>query len=330
MRLTKRNHSNPCFWTALWNRSYLDNVVSASPKILPARRQIVYSLNVRADKIIETIVDDVHVDKDIGIAEVTPQAMKQFCKRHFPKEYDRFIKDMENHPETLCMPIEQVLNALEETPAYETLLSVAAKERIDSRDEIAHLSAFLTFQHFRSHALLRSTLERVNAAGMEAFEYFWLLKQIMGNTDSLFLFVEPLATSQWILYRMPDHTFPLPDTPVLIRRTNVMIALSPRLLAEIRLDRRVPNGSWVMKTGISRKKLKEYRQRAIGNTFKELIVSNRSILEEWQASGHFRRQVKLVGSERSYSALLEHALQRSLSPVPAVLSQGVCKPFEED
>src|SRR5262249_7752508 len=149
------------------------------------------------------------------------------------------------------------------------------------RDEIAYLSAFITFQHSRSHALLRSTLERTRAAGMEPFEYFWLFKQIMGHPDALFMFIEPLATSHWIVYRTPDHTFPLPDTPVLIRPTSVMIALSPRLLAEIRLDTHRPEGSWIIKSEISKAKLEEYRHRAIRSTFKELIFADRGLLEEW-------------------------------------------------
>jgi hypothetical protein len=321
MRLTKRNHSNPCFWTALWNRNYLDNITSESPEVLPARKQTVYSLNVRADMIIERTVESVHVDKGIGIAKVTPAAMKKFCRKYSPGEYDSFIKYMESHPETLLLPLEQLLDGWEKTPAYKTLLSVVAKESIDTWDDIAYLAAFVTLQHTRSHAVLRSTLEHINAAGMEAFEYFWLLKHTMSNAESLFRFIWPLAKSQWLLYRTTNHTFPLPDTPVLIRPKSVMVALSPRLLAEIRLDRCVPNGSCTVKSGIPKRKLNEYRQRAIGSTFKELILSDRNVLEEWQASKCFQRQVNLVRSERSYSALLEHALQRSLYPDPAMLTR---------
>jgi len=160
MNLTNRNHSNPCFWTAFWNRTYLANAIAGSPVSLRAREQTVFSLNVRADKILETSVDDVHFDKGIGIAEITPDAMKRFCKRFFPEKYDTFVKNMEGHPETLLMPFEQVLDSLEKSPAYQTLLAVATKENIENRDEIAYLSAFVTFQHLRSHALLRSTLER--------------------------------------------------------------------------------------------------------------------------------------------------------------------------
>ena len=316
MKLTKRNHSNPCFWTAIWNRNYLDNIASEQPKELRARKQPIYSLNVRADKIIKTTVEDVHVDKGIGIVEVTPAAMKQFYRKYSPGEYNSFINYMEGHPETLLLPLEQLLDGWEKTPAYKTLLSVVAKESIDTWDDISYLAAFVMLQHTRSHAVLRSALERINATGMEAFEYFWLLKHIMSNTKSLFSFIWPLAKSQWLLYRTTDHTFPLPDTPVLIRPMSVMIALSPRLLAEIRLDMYMPNGSCTVKSGIPKRKLNEYRQRAIGSTFKELIFSDRNVLEEWQASKYFRRQVNLVRSERSYSVLLEHALQRSLYPNP--------------
>lgn len=319
MKLTNRNHSNPCFWTVLWNRDYLDNVISGSPVNLRAREQTVYSLNVRADKIVETSVDNVHVDKGIGVAEMEPDAMKQFCKRYFPEKYDTFVKEMERHPKTLLMPFEQVLDSLEKSPAYEKLLAVVAKENIENRDEIAYLSAFIMFQHSRSHALLRSTLERTKAVGMEAFEYFWLFRRIMGNPDALFMFMEPLATSQWLIYRTADHAFPLPDTPVLIRPTSVIVSLSPRLLAEIRLDTHRPEGCWVVKSDIPKGKLGEYRRRAISSTFKELIFGNRSVLEEWQATPEFRRQVKLVRDVRSYSSLLEHALQRPLYPDSSVL-----------
>ncbi len=319
MNLTNRNHSNPCFWSALWNRSYLANAISGSPISLRAREQTVFSLNVRADKILETSVEDVHFDKGIGVGKITPDAMRRFCKRFFPEKYDTFVKDMEGHPETLMMPFEQVLDSLEKSPAYQTLLAVATKENIENREQIAHLSAFVTFQYLRSHALLRSALERTSAVGMEAFEYFWLFKQTMGHPDALFMFVEPLATSQWLVYRTADHAFPLPDTPVLIRPTSVMVPLSPRLLAEIRLDTRRPEGCWIVKSGIPKAKLREYRRRAISSTFKELIFDDRGILEEWQATPEFRRQVKLVGGARSYSLLLEQALQGTLLVNRAVL-----------
>ncbi len=281
---------------------------------------MVYSLNVRADKILETCVEDVHYDKGIGIAKITPDAMKRFCKRFFPQKYDTFVKEVESHPETLLMPFEQVLDSLEKTPAYQTLVAVAAKETIESRDELVHLSAFITFQHSRSHGLLRSTLERTRAAGMEPFEYFWVFEQLMRHPESLFIFVEPLITSQWVVYRTADHAFPLPDTPVLIRPASVMVALSPRLLAEIRLDTYRPDASWIIKSGIPNSKFREYRRRAIGSTFKELIFADRALLEEWQATPEFRRQVKLVRNAGSYSSLLQNALQRSLSPDPAVLT----------
>lgn len=310
--LTKRNHFNPCFWTAFWNLDYFAMTTGGLPCSLKARDQVVYSLNVRADKVIQSIVDKVHFENDLGIAEITPEAMKDFYKRHFPTKYETFAEDMKNHPETLIMDLEQILISLEGTPAYKSLISVITKGTIDHPAEISHLSSFIVFQHFRSHAVLRATLERFKAAKIERFEYYWLLKQAMGNTDFLFARMEPLATSHWIVYRTENHSFPLPDTPVLMAPQNIMIALSPRMLLEI--DRSVyrPEGSWVIKDGISRGKANEYQRRAIANTYKEVIFHDPAVLEKWRDTEDFKRRVQLSRNACNYSEMIEKTLAQSV------------------
>jgi len=256
-------------------------------------------------------VNTVHVDTDLGVAEVTPEAMKDFCKRHFPSKYDQFVEDMRDHPETLVMDLEQVLNALEKTPAYETLINVITKQTIETRDEIGDLSSFIVFQHFRSHAILRATIETLRLAGIERFEYFWLLKQAMSSPDLLFELILPLATSQWIIYKTQEHAFPLPDTPVLMDPGNVMIALSPRMLAEVDLGVHKPDGSWVIKTGIPKSKFTEYKRRAIANTYKEIVFHDPVKLEQWRRTPEFRGRVKLARSI-SYTDLVEQSLRRTI------------------
>lgn len=293
--LTKRNHSNPCFWTAFWNVDYyFAKTTGGMPCLLKAREQVVYSLNAKADKIIQPKVKEVHVENDLGSAQITPEAMKDFCKRHFPTKYETFAKDMENHPETLIMDLEQILSSLENTPAYQSLIRVITKETIDHRDEIAHLSSFIVFQHFRSHAVLRAALECCKTAKIERFEYYLLLKQAMGNSDFLFSHSNPLATSHWIVYRTENHCFPLPDTPVLMAPQNIMIALSPRMLLEIDCTIYRPEGSWEIKDGISKGKADEYRCRAIANTYKEVIFHDSVALEKWRNTEDFKQRVELL------------------------------------
>ena len=92
MRPTKRNHYNPCFWTAIWNPTYYEAFLSESHNDLIPREQIVHALNVKSDKILIAKVDNVHFDKNLGFAEITLEAAKEFCKRHHPDEYEEFCR----------------------------------------------------------------------------------------------------------------------------------------------------------------------------------------------------------------------------------------------
>lgn len=101
MQLTKNSHYNPCFWTAHWNPDFLKatlkgNAINGSP-----RDQKVYALNVKSNKIRGTSVADVHYDKGVGTAEITPEAALDFCKRTQPDKYDEYREYFKSHPETL-------------------------------------------------------------------------------------------------------------------------------------------------------------------------------------------------------------------------------------
>jgi hypothetical protein len=74
---TKRNHYNPCFWTACWNPDFLGAVMNDLKKQGDARQQTVYSLNLRSNIIRQTTVDDVFFQKNLGIAKISPESIKQ-------------------------------------------------------------------------------------------------------------------------------------------------------------------------------------------------------------------------------------------------------------
>ena len=77
----KRNHYNPCFWTALWNQQFLTDFCAGKTERGRARVQLVHTLNLRSNKIFETKVENLHYDKDLGFAELTPASMLDFCRR---------------------------------------------------------------------------------------------------------------------------------------------------------------------------------------------------------------------------------------------------------
>jgi hypothetical protein len=62
---TVRTHFNPTFWTAFWNHSYYHD--SAGKR---ARDQVVHVLSLPANKVYCTKVENVHVERGLGLAPV--------------------------------------------------------------------------------------------------------------------------------------------------------------------------------------------------------------------------------------------------------------------
>jgi hypothetical protein len=302
MQLTTKNHYNPCFWTAHWNSDYLAQALRGQRSTLDARSQRVFVLNVKADKIYQQAVENVHYDKSFGLAEITPEDAKGFCQRHFPDEYEQFCKEMDaqggGH---YILDFENILTGLEQTPAYDMLLRVIGKGRIDSVKEKAFLASFALVQHLRSHAMMNSLVEFGGAAGRPKFEDLWMLKHFLSNTNSMFGLVLALTSGRWQFYRLEKDTFPLNDTPVLIQQHSAMVAISPRLLLEIDRTDLSREDSWISSNYIPKEKLEEFRRRTIGNTFREIIFGNKLLLEEWQQTTEFRRRHELMSNIQTYN-----------------------------
>jgi hypothetical protein len=128
--ITKRNHYNPCFWTALWNPNYFDSFRKGTAKELNAREQMVYVLNVKSDKILYSNVDSVHFDKNLGVAEITFEAMMKFCRQYRPEFFEEFQKI--SHPEDypLSINLEDFLTHLEGSDTYSALLETIRNQTV--------------------------------------------------------------------------------------------------------------------------------------------------------------------------------------------------------
>lgn len=312
MILTKRNHYNPCFWTAHWNPAYFELARKGEQRRAEVRSQQVFVLNVKANKIYSDNVDNVHYDKGIGLAEITPEDAKGFCRRHFPDAYEEFCKEYEAHPETVCLDFENVLTGLEETPAYTTLLEVIRKGCMRSLRQKGELTSFLAVHELRSHAAMNSMVEMTEAAGLPKFEYLWMLKRFLSRRDKLYPYAVAIGSGRWRFYRAYRDTFPLADTPILLQPASLMIALSPRLLLEIdRTDQSCENG-WVGVNHIPQAKLEEFRRRTLGNTFREIIFGDRKLLEEWQRTPEFAARHALMADTRTYNAKVAEYLDGSV------------------
>ncbi|MBI9086697.1 MAG: hypothetical protein JEZ11_24080 [Desulfobacterales bacterium] len=318
MRFAKRNHYNPCFWTALWNEAYYAMAAKNSTKPLSPREQVVYALNVKSRKIRKSKVDDVHYDKNLGVAEISKEAAEEFAKKYHPDQYETFLLANENAEYPVYIDFEQILSELEKLPPYKVLLQVAQKGRIESAEEKAHLGCFVVIQNIRSHAIMNAMIQLHEKE--YKFEHFVTLKWMLGDTDFLFSLVYPIVTCRWTLFGVNEHLFPLCDSPILIKPKSIMVALSPRLLLEI--EREVParEGEWRLRRTINTSKLNEFRRRTIGNTFRE-IIGNEKTLKKWKDTRAFRERVSIMSNLKNYNTLVRIKGNRELWHINAYSNQ---------
>jgi hypothetical protein len=318
MTPTKKNHYNPCFWTAHWNPQYLDAALKGDANRGEARRQRVFALNVKSGKIIHSAVENVHYDKGLGIAEITPETAKDFCKRNFPDEHQQFCEDIKAYPGTYYLDFESILGGLEQTEAYTTLIKVIRKRRVDNPLEKAFLAGFILVHQIRSHAILNSMLQfHEQQLRLPKFEYFLWLKHFLSNTEQCYEHVMLFAPGQWTFYNLYVDTFPLNDSPILVRPESIMVALSPRMLLEIDRTRQTDECQYTFSNYISEDKLEEFRRRTINNTFREIIFGTKPLLEQWQKTREFVGRHKLMADAKSYNAIVAKHHQADLWKINA-------------
>ena len=93
MKLPRRNHYNPCFWTALWNSHYFRLAAVGGNPLPPAREQIVHVLSPKSGTSFRAKVKSVHYDKNLGIAEISREACEDFVQRYYPDRHGSFVHE---------------------------------------------------------------------------------------------------------------------------------------------------------------------------------------------------------------------------------------------
>ena len=307
---TKRNHYNPCFWTAYWNQDYFAATTEGRDPPGPARDQIVFALNLRADKVLKVPVRELHYDKGLGVAEITPDSMLRFCKRWFPSDYRDLEGYVQKNPETLYIDFEETLAGIEEKGGYDALIEAVKIGGLSSVQHKGFLTCVIVIHALRSHEMMNSMVESTSIFSIDKWEYFWLLKNALGNPLVLARAVTPLAFAQWILYQTDEHRFPLCDSPVMVRENTLMVVLSPRLLLEINLNVESPEDQWLHRDRISNSKFREFRRRSIMNTFKEIIFHDREEMEQWRRLPEYKARVKALNNPVLAGQLISEAANR--------------------
>lgn len=161
----------------------------------------------------------------------------------------------------------------------------------------------------RSFEFMSAAIAGMGTAGIEKWEYFWMLKNASASRSFLARAVTAPSFAEWTLWRTPDHTFPLCDSPVMIGRDSLMATLSPRLLLEIDLNASRPEQYWRLRDDLPKHKIAEWR-RSIANTFKEVIFSDPQILSEWLSSDHAATRIETLRDPVRSRQSIEEAAAR--------------------
>lgn len=321
MKFTKRNHYNPCFWTALWNEDYYSRATKNHAHLLPCRDHAVCALNVKSGQIHKSKVDNIHYDKNLGVAEISRTAAEEFAKRYHPDRYENFILENEKTDYPVYIDFEEILTELEKMPPYKVLLSVAQKRQIESVEEKAFLGCFIVLQQMRSHAIMNATIQFHEELQEHKFEHFVTLKWMLSDKQFLFSRVYPLVECRWTLFAVNANMFPLCDSPILVKPHSIMVALSPRLLLEI--ERTIPgrDNECRLKQTIKRAKIDEFRCRTIGNTFREIIGSE-TVLKKWKITPEFSKRVEMMNGLKSYNRMVYKEGNQELWQINAFGNKG--------
>jgi hypothetical protein len=307
---TKRNHYNPCFWTAYWNPSYFDSIMAGKPVEGKVRDQKVFTLNIHADKVCLTKVDNVHFQKDLGVAEITPESMKRYYERFYPEQLDEFCKYLESHPDSVCIDFEDILTGLEKIGGYDSIIDSIINAGLTSVEHKGFLSIVLIYQAMRSFEMMTFMVESASKKGIDKWEYFVNLKNAWANPQLLARAVTPLAQGKWTFYRTKTHKFPICDSPILINQNSVMAILSPKLLLEIDLTIQKAEDYWEIKEGIHFSKYREFCRRTINNTFHDILFHDADLLEQWRRLPDYKIRHRVVNNREDMKADIAESARR--------------------
>jgi hypothetical protein len=271
---------------------------------------MVWALSVHSGKLFRSAVSNIHFEKNLTTATITQADAEQFVRRYYSQDYGSFRSANEGEEYPLYLNVENLFSALEDGPVYRTLYRIVASEAISTPEDKAFLGCFVFLHLLRGHVMMNAMALAHTSAGGSKFEHLMRLRWFLSNPDILNDTIGPLVRSHWTLRATHEPTFPLGDSPILVRDRSVMVPLSPTLLLEILLD--VPAGEHQCTHDdfLPHAKLADFTERSFASTFREFIFGTPDLLEAWASQPQFRDRCKAVAAPELRSNLLN--LQMSL------------------
>lgn len=296
VQLTLKSHYNPCFWTAHWSGAYSKALrEGASPT---PRSQLLSVLNIKADRIYTTKVENIHRET-IGTLDVTKEQAKQACQVWMPDTYQDSWTEIDASPaQGYTFSVEHLFTFLENSSFYQTLQQVARTGVISHSLEKVNLAGFIVLQLLRNAQLLQAIGDALAGYGRSRFELFAALARFLNDITFIQTIIPDVAHGRWTFYKTYDDRFPLADSPVMVNGGSRMIALSPRLLLESQGSDPALASSYTCVNSVPDRTMKEFKQRTIDNCYKEIVFSSPCILEEWRRCPELAVRRQAIAEQR--------------------------------
>lgn len=293
MNPTKRNHINPCFWTAFWNPDYYTSYIKDDSQ-KRHREQKVYSLEFKAPKILFKKVEDIHFIEGLGIAYLNGKELSELNNVNSPRTNQEIDKSSINYEDAFFIDFENHFTELEKIGGYDRIRKVIKTNKIENREDKIYLSCFIITHQIRGFKFLARLFKKYEEGENKKLQSFLHLRSVISNPDLLDSVIRPIVESKWTLYTSREFKFPLSDNPIIYDAGLTWIPLSPKHLLEIDNTKK-SKSAIIYKSGINDIKFSRFKKVLIMNTFDSIISHDKNFLEKIRKSNSWQRRKKHLG-----------------------------------
>lgn len=224
--MTTDSHFNPCFWSALWNESYLESIIRGDERRRIPRDEVVFCYNLRSRKILKTKVSTIHKHKGLGFAEFTYESAKKYARSLKPSGQIVPAVKKWSSKDPAFLDAEAFFCGLESMPTYVAVLNVVKCGRINSPTEKTNLASFFVIHNERLAAAWSAQPSRDASRKDHNLEHIVLLKRRLSDSEYLFSQVLPLALGGWYVHEYTESVLLLGDTGFPFIGSHFMAAIS--------------------------------------------------------------------------------------------------------
>lgn len=296
---TKKNHINPCFWTALWNETYFNDFINGR-KTQRARDQKVFTLDYRTPKILLKKTEDVHYSENLGLILAEGKELTASDKIfgtdeiYFPESKKTTSLSKIDADGIYLLDAEIDFSSLEEIAGYQHLLNTVKNNKIENEEDRIYLACFIIYHQLRSEKFFHSLFKKYENEDNPKLESFIQFRNTISNVNQIYNAVFPLVNSYWTLYSTKDFKFPLNDVPILYEKELIWVVLSPKHLLEIDKSKIYP-GRVKCRSEISIRLFSNLRKTIIKNTVQEIIFHSYKAAHNWRKSKTYYFRKKSLG-----------------------------------